>query len=652
MNESKEEGKILLIWWQTPALTECVVNMCIVYRSQITTSDRGGSVSAILRPIAQIIEYYPRCIRLVWDAAGPHAILAIGVSILGAVVPAAQVWITKIVIDSVVSAVGDGGGAAVDWVGLLIPVAGVFGVWILGSICSAAANGLLEKVGYLVGNHSQYLILRKAAQLDIAFFENSAFFDEMEKARSETYRTQNLAVLSLLIVSSLTGLTAMLAVLLSVHWAAPIILLVTAAPQVIVGGHYAGKRFSLVGAMASNRRMAEYLSRLLGSREAVKEIRIFALHEELLRRFSSFWGLFGKQTFRLRFAQERFGFLLGLITMMGTASIWAYAVVRAVGGHISVGTVALAFQAAEQGRSGFSNLFSNLGLFYEHTIFAGILFRFLDLDPRSVEGALAPPPASPVPVPDRLTQDIEFRNVSFRYPGSDKYVLKNVSFTISVRKSVAIVGENGAGKTTVVKLLARFYDPTEGAIYLEGRDLREYDLASLRRQIGVIFQDFVRYDLSAKENVGFGQVDLLDDADRIERAAYEGGASDLIKGLSKGYDTILGKEFDEGVDLSGGEWQKIALSRAFMKEAEVLILDEPTAALDAFAERDVFSRFAELTSDRTAIFISHRFSTVRMADHILVLQQGELVEQGSHEQLVAEDGRYAQMFNTQAKQYR
>ena len=615
-------------------------------------SDKGGPVLAILRPIAQVIEYYPRCVRLIWDAAKLDAILAFAVSMLGAVVPAAQVWITKIVIDNVVSAVGDGGGAAVDWIGLLIPVAGVFSVWILGSLCGAAANGLLEKVGYLVSNHSQYLILRKAAQLDIAFFENSAFFDEMEKARSEIYRAHNLAILPLLIVSSLTGLTAMLAVLLSVHWAAPIILLVTSAPQVIVGGHYAGKRFSLYGAVASNRRMAEYLSRLLGSREAVKEIRIFALHEELLRRFSNFWGLFGKEAFRLRFAEERFSFLLGLITMMGTASIWAYAVVRAVGGYISVGTVALAFQAAEQARSGFSSLFRNLGLFYEHTIFAGILFRFLDLDPRSVEGALAPPPASPIPVPDRLTQGIEFRDVSFRYPGSDKYVLKNISFTIRVRESVAVVGENGAGKTTVVKLLTRFYDPTEGAIYLDGRDLREYDLASLRHQIGVIFQDFVRYDLSAKENVGFGQVDLLDDADRIERAAYEGGAQDLIKSLPKEYDTILGKEFDEGVDLSGGEWQKIALSRAFMKEAEVLILDEPTAALDAFAERDVFSRFAELTSDRTAIFISHRFSTVRMADHILVLQQGELVEQGSHEQLLAENGRYAQMFNTQAKQYR
>ena len=608
---------------------------------------------AALRPIAQIVEYYPRCIRLIWEAAGLYAIPTVAVGMLGAVVPAAQVWISKIVIDNVVGAVGDGDGAQVDWIGLLIPIAGVFSVWVLGSLCGAAANGLQAKVGYLVRQHSQYLILRKAARLDIAFFENSAFYDEMEKARSESsFRAYNLAVLSLTIVTSLTGLTAMLAVLLSVHWAAPIVLLVTSAPQVIVGGHFAGKRFSLVGAMARNRRMAEYLSRLLASREAVKEIRIFALHEELLRRFNNFWGSFGKETFRLQFAAERFGFLLGLIAMVGTASIWAYAVVRAVGGHISVGTLALAFQAAEQGRSRFSKLFGDLGLFYEHTIFAGILFRFLDLDPRSVEGALAPPPASPTPVPGRLAQSIEFRNVSFRYPESERYVVKNISFTIRARESVAVVGENGAGKTTVVKLLARFYDPTEGAIFLDGRDLREYDLPGLRRQIGVIFQDFVRYNLSARENVGFGEVDLLDDEGRVGRAVCEGGAQDLIKHLPKEYDTILGKEFDEGVDLSGGEWQKIALSRAFMKDAEVLILDEPTAALDAFAERDVFSRFAELTSDRTAIFISHRFSTVRMADRILVLQKGELVEQGSHDELLAQNGRYARMFNTQAEQYR
>ena len=409
-----------------------------------------------LRPIAQTVEYFPRCIRLIWDACRMYAILSVAVGMLGAVVPAAQVWITKMVIDNVVGALNAGGGATVDWMALLIPIVGAFSVWVLGSLCGLAASGLQAKVRFLVPQHIQYSILKKTARLDIAFFENPAFYDEMEKARSESsFRAYNLALLCLNIITSLTGLTAMLAVLISVHWAAPIILLVTSAPQVIVGGHYAGKRFSLVGAMASNRRMAEYMSQLLSSREAVKEVRVFALHEKLLRRFSDFWESLGRGTFRLRFAEDRVGFLLGLITMMGTASIWAYAVVRTVGGHISVGTLALAFQAAEQGRSGFSNLFRNLGLFYEHTIFAGILFRFLDLDPRSIEGALAPPPASPRPVPDRINQGLEFRHVSFRYPGSDKYVVKNISFTIRAHESVAVVGENGAGKTTVVKLLAR-----------------------------------------------------------------------------------------------------------------------------------------------------------------------------------------------------
>ena len=602
----------------------------------------------VLEPIKTILQYYPRCLRLIWDASRLYALLVFGVSILSAAVPAAQVWISKIVIDTVVDAVRNGTGAPVDWGELLTPVVVVFAVWMLGAACGGAANGLQEHIGALVRNHSQHLILSKAAQLDIAFFETPAFFDEMEKARSEGYRAHNLAVLSVTIVSSTVSLVAMLSLLLAVHWAAVALLVVTSAPQMIVGGHFAGQRFTLVGAMARNERMAFYLSRLLGSRDAVKEIRIFGLHTELLRRFNTFWRRYRQETARLRFDQERSGLLLGLLTMAGSASIWAYAVIRAVGGYISVGTVALAFQAAEQGRTGLSRLFRNLGLFYEHTIFAGILFRFLDLDPRSVEGALAPPPESPAVVPDRL-HDIEFRDVSFRYPRSDRLVLKGVSFNITAGESVAIVGENGAGKTTLVKLIARFYDPTEGAIYLDGRDLREYDLEDLRRHIGVIFQDFVRYDLSARENIGLGQVELLEDDDRIKQAASKGGALDLVNRLPHGYDTVLGKEFEEGVDLSGGEWQKIALSRAFMREAQVLILDEPTAALDPLAEHDVFTRFAQLASERTAILISHRFSTVRMAQHILVLEHGELVEQGSHEQLLKRDGQYAHMYNTQAE---
>lgn len=605
-----------------------------------------------LEPIKAIIHYYPRCLRLIWDAGRVWAVLAFGMSILTAVVPATQIWISKVVIDTVVATLGENAPSATDWVGLFTPIAAMLAVWVLGSLCGAAANGLQEQVGFLVRNHSQSLILEKAAHLDIAFFENPTFFDEMEKARGESYRANNLAVLSVRLASSTVSLFAMLGLLLGVHWSAVLVLIVTTAPQVVIGGHYAGKRFGLVGGMARNQRMANYLSRLLGSREAVKEIRIFRLHEELLRRFNAFWSAYRRETASLRFAQERSHFLFGLLSIAGTAFIWAYAAMRAVAGHLTVGSVALAFQAAEQGRSWLSHLFQDLGVFYEHTIFAGMLFRFLDLDPQSVEGALAPPPTSPTPIPVPLARSIEFRNVSFRYPRSEQYVLKNVSFTIAVGEAMAIVGENGAGKTTLVKLLSRFYDPTEGAILLDGRDLREYDLDDLRANLGVIFQDFVRYDLSVRENIGFGQLDHLDDTGRIERAAEEGGALDLVRRLPQGLNTVLGKEFDEGVDLSGGEWQKIALGRAFMRTAQVLILDEPTAALDPFAEHEVFSRFAQLTQNRTAIFISHRFSTVRMAQHIVVLGEGKLIEDGSHDDLLAQGGTYARMFNTQAERYR
>ncbi len=338
--------------------------------------------------------------------------------------------------------------------------------------------------------------------------------------------------------------------------------------------------------------------------------------------------------------------------MAGTACIWGYAVIRAVGRHITIGDIALAFQAADRSRTGLVSLFRNLGSFYEHTIFAANLFRFLDIDPTSIEGAPTPPTKSPLPMPKILNKGIEFRNVSFRYPRSDRFILKNVSFSIKEGESVAIVGENGAGKTTLVKLLTRFYDPTEGIVFLDGKDLRDYDPKELHRQIGVIFQDFVRYDLSAKENIGFGQVEFLEDKEKIHDAAEKGGSSEIIRKLPEGFNTILGKAFDEGVDLSGGEWQKLALSRAFMRHAQILVLDEPTAALDAFAEYEIHKRFVDLTSDKTTIFIFHRFSTVRMAQHILVLQNGKLVEEGSHGDLMNLNGLYTNMFNAQADRYR
>ncbi|NKB68532.1 MAG: ATP-binding cassette domain-containing protein [Candidatus Latescibacteria bacterium] len=600
--------------------------------------------------LQQILAYYPRCLALIWAASHRYALLALAFSIASALVPAAQVWLSKIAIDTVVQA-GATTAPTPQWTGLLLPIGAVLAVWMAGGICQAVSGTLTEQIGFLVRGQAHHLILRKAARLDIAFFETPSFFDEMEKARSEGYRAHNLAVLSIQIISAAVSLTAMLVLLYGVHWAAVLILLLTVVPQVVVGGYYAGKRFSVQGTHARNQRMAFYLSQLLGSRDAAKEIRLFGLHHELLRRFADFWARYTKDVMDVRLAQERSTYLFGLLSMAGTAAIWGYAVVRAVNGHITVGDVALAFQAAEQARSGLSRLFGDLGVFYEHTIFAGNLFRFLDLEADSVPGSLARPPAHPAAVPARLQQGIEFRRVSFRYPRSQDIVLKDLSFSIEAGQSLAIVGENGAGKTTLVKLLCRFYDPSEGAIYLDGRDLRQYDIEDLHRRLGVLFQDFVRYDLSARENIGFGQIDALDDPERIARAATRGGAGETIAQLPRQFDTVLGRTLDEGVDLSGGQWQKIALSRAFMRDAPILILDEPTAALDALAEAEIFDRFAELTADRTTLFISHRFSTVRMARQIVVLERGSLVQQGTHDELMALDGLYHTMFTAQAERY-
>ncbi|NKB67838.1 MAG: ATP-binding cassette domain-containing protein [Candidatus Latescibacteria bacterium] len=343
--------------------------------------------------------------------------------------------------------------------------------------------------------------------------------------------------------------------------------------------------------------------------------------------------------------------MFGVLSAVGTSGIWVYTIYRAALGRITLGDVALFFQAAEQSRVALEDLFSRGGAFYEHALYARTLFEFLDLVPQEVGGALAPV-KNPAPIPRPIRHSIQFDQVSFSYPGTDTEILTNLSFTLHPGQTVALVGTNGAGKTSLVKLLARYYDPTQGAIRIDGVDLRQFEPTAWQREIGVIFQDFIRYELTARENIGFGQMDQLQNQERIQVAADKGGADSFIEQLTNQYETMLGRTFAEGVELSGGQWQKLALSRAFMREAQILILDEPTAALDALAEYEMYERFAELTQARTTLFISHRFSTVRMADHILVLDEGCLVEEGSHDRLMAQGGQYAQMFKVQAERYR
>jgi len=596
-----------------------------------------------------------RMFKMVWEANPRHTLMSILFTFLGAVVLPVQIWITKVIIDKIVFALRtaeEGGG--LDWGEVLFPIGQIVLVWLVGVLCQSATQHMRTLLGMQTASHTEYLIHQKASQLDIAFYETPIFYDKMENALRENNRAHNFTYRGLEFTGNAISLIGMLGLLWHLHPLAVGIIILVTTPEIFVRGHYAQRHYRRLTSRASAQRMAQYLSRLLASPETVKELRLFGLNEIFLSRFRHFKELFINDAKEQHFLVARAEFLLGLLSMAGIACIWLYAIVQAVLARITIGDVALAFQAAEQGRNAFRNACRISALFYEDTLHANNLFDFLDLNSDGMEGALKQIEGSQrsIHIPKKIRKGIEFRNVSFRYPRVDHPVLHNLSFTLRPKEKVAIVGENGAGKTTLIKLITRLYDPTEGAILLEGRDLREYDVEEWQKQIGVIFQDFVKYDLSVQENIGFGQVEYLEDRKRVTLAAEKGGAKALIDHLPKGLDSILGKTFGEGVDLSGGEWQKMALSRAFMRDAQILILDEPTSALDPLAEYEIYKGFADLTQGKMTIFISHRFSTVRMADHILVLEEGQLIEEGSHEGLVALKGKYAEMFDIQAKSYR
>jgi ATP-binding cassette subfamily B protein len=589
----------------------------------------------------------PAAFRLVWSADKPATIVMGALTLLSALLPATQAWAAALIVDSVVAALG-GGIAPLDGLRAALPYLGLeFGLLLAGAIISQVRRLFEHVLNARLGHAINTDIIRKALSLDLQYFEDAAFYDKLQNARREAdYRALGIINGVFLVTQNVITLVSFAALLLAFSPLITLILFGATIPAFIAQSKYSHMYFRLLTWRAPEFRRMQYLEHVLTVDNTVKEIKLFGLGEPLLRRYSqTFWQFFKEDTALAR-RRSLISLGWGLLATFSYYGAYAFIIYQAVAGVITLGGMTLYLTLFRQSQGTFQGLFDNVARLYENGLFMDNLFGFLRLTPQMARAE------QPAHMPARLSRGLEFRGVSFRYPGRDGWALRDVNLKIAPGEKIALVGPNGAGKTTLIKLLTRLYDPTEGQILLDGVDLRDYDPDELRKRIGVIFQDFVKYQLSARENIGFGQIDRLEDQPRIDDAAERGGADTVVAELPEGMDTMLGRWFDKGNELSGGQWQKIALSRAFMRDGEVLVLDEPTAALDAEREYEIFQRFRELTEGKIAVLISHRFSTVRMADRIAVIEGGTITEYGSHAELLARGGTYARLFELQAEGYR
>jgi ATP-binding cassette subfamily B protein len=598
----------------------------------------------------QALRYVPALFRLIWGTHRGYTVAMVFLRVVRAFVPVVTFWVGKLILDSVIAAKAGNGSLTQVWRYLVLEL----GIVLVGEILARASSLIESLLGDLFSNAMSVQLMEHAAKLDLAQFEDPEFYDHLERARRQT--VGRIALLSLLLSMSQDALTLLTLAGALIAYNPWLLLLLAAAvvPSFLGETHFASLGYSLLFRWTPERRQLDYLRYVGASDKTAKEVQMFGLAPWLTERYRDLSRRFYEEN---RDLSIRRGIVSALLSILGTVGYYAAYVViliRAVKGDITIGTLTFLAASFGRGRDVIQNILLSASNVAEQALYLRDLFVFLEMRP-TIE---SPPNARPVPA--KIQSGFVFEDVGFRYPDSERWAIRNVTFTLRPGERVALVGENGAGKTTITKLLARLYDPTEGRITLDGVDLKEYDLVSLRHAIGVIFQDFVRYDMRFDENIGVGEIDSVrGDLEKsngtppsITAAAENSLAASLLPRFSKGYQQMLGRRFDEGVDLSGGEWQKIALARAYIRDAQVLILDEPTAALDARAEYEVFLRFSELVAGRMAILISHRFSTVRMADRIIVLRHGKVEEQGSHEELLANGGLYEELFAMQAKGYR
>jgi len=608
----------------------------------------------------------PQVVGLVWRASPPLTIALFAATVLAGLLPAINAYTSKLLINAVVRAIQVHQQHLTDrtvldvqlaflslrsplttTVGAIVMLAGLqFVIYALTSFLSTVRNISQQLMQDRVQLQIQLLVMEHASRLDLQFFESSDSYDLLRRAEEDS-TNRPVAMVSTIfgLLQTLITFVSMVALLLGVSPLLALIALLSPIPAFISDTRYGWRGYQIARWASPLRRRMNYLVDLVTTDSYAKEIKLFDLGGHFISRFKILSNAYYQRQRKLVSTRYLVGNAWSSITTLAGSVTYLYVALKAVFGPLSLGDLTLYTQAASSVQSSIQGILSGLSGMYEHSLYLANLFQLLE-----TPVALAAP-EHPIPLPQPVRGEIVFDHVTFQYPGAPAPALRDVSFRIAPGETIAVVGRNGAGKSTLIKLMCRLYDPTSGRVLLDGSDIREYDPVELRGAIAAMFQDFVTYQATAGENIGLGDLAQLDDSEAVEAAAVKSGADSVVAKLTMGYDSPLGRWFEGGVNLSGGEWQKLALGRAFLRDAPVLILDEPTSALDAQAEFELFRKLRELSRGRTAIYISHRFSTVRQADRILFLEGGRLVEEGTHPQLMALGGRYAALFNLQASAY-